>query len=136
MANLFVQTSFSNPWGAQADELLADESLSSPTGQAPNTISETPAPSPFGMKDIMGSIGSAVRNIGEVSRDIGTAVGTAQGAAKTAEVNYQAARGAAADPGISGKLRQWWIYSSTNDKIVAGLALAAVAIGVIQLSKR
>ena len=100
------------------------------------TVGETPTENKsFSLKDFLGSIGSAAKQVSQASRDIGTAVGTVQGAAKQSQMDYQNARISAATPTLSSRIMQWWNYSSTNDKIIAGLGAAAVVVAVIQLNK-
>lgn len=104
---------------------------------APPAIGETPQENQsFGLKDFLGSIGSSVKMITTSARDIGTAVGTVQGAANQAKIDFNNAKAQAASPTVSSKIKQWWNFSTTNDKIIAGLGAACLIVAVIQLNKK
>lgn len=114
----------------------SDDLLTGGNG-GPPAIGETPQQNTqFSMKDFLGSLGSAAKSVSTAARDIGTAVGTVQGTAKQAEIDYKNAKVEAASPTISSKLRQWWNFSSTNDKIIAGLGVAGVIVAIVQLNKK
>jgi hypothetical protein len=103
----------------------------------PPAIGETPQENKsFGLKDFLGSIGSSVKTLATGARDIGTAVGTVQGAANQAKIDFNTARKDAATPTIKSKVHQWWTFSTTNDKIVAGLGAACLIVAIIQLNKK
>ena len=131
--NLYFESSNSS---YEVADPVPDSTLLGNSGSPP-AIGETPQQNTqFTVKDFLGSIGSAAKSVATAARDIGTAVGTVQGAAKQAEIDYKNAKVEAASPTIASKIRQWWNFSSTNDKIIAGLGAAAVIVAVIQLNKK
>jgi len=69
------------------------------------------------------SIVSILGSVGRTARDIGTAVGTARRDIATARKEYSVAE---ANARQGNALGQWWQYSTTQDKLVIGLALAGV----------
>jgi hypothetical protein len=135
MANYLTQTGYSNPWYSEP-EVTAEQSMTVGTGESPPVVSDTNGPSPFNLRDFLGSIGTAARNVGSTARDIGTAVGTVRASTQNAQNQYRDAQSAAADTGPGAKLRQWWVYAPTSEKVMAGLALAGLAIALVQLTKK
>lgn len=108
-----------------SDVLIVGEPNSLPT------VSDTPeAASSSGWDDLKNILGS----IGTTARDVGTAVGTAQANLKNAGAQYKAGQQAASNPN-TGKLQTWWLYSSSTDKLMVGLAVAALAVAIYQVSK-
>lgn len=95
-------------------------------------ISDPGQTSTYGIGDVLGSIGTLVQNAATIGRDIGTMVGTAQKNVNTGVANYQTAKNAASTTSPTGGLQQWWLYSSTTDKLAIGLA----AIGVLLILKK
>lgn len=79
-----------------------------------------------GIKNVLGSVGT-------IARDVGTAVGNAERARTAASQQYQTARTNARN---DNKIMQWWQYSSTQDKVMAGLALVGVAVAIYTVVKK
>jgi hypothetical protein len=117
-------------------DAMPDDALNGDAGTPPAIGTVQTAPAQFGLRDLLGSIGSASKNAATFARDIGTAVGTAKASVKQTRQAYKDAEYGAQVPSVENKLRQWWLYSSTNDKLIAALGAAAVVIGVIQLTKK
>ena len=95
-------------------EVLTSDSPTSASDQGLNSITK-----------LLGSIGTTARNLG-------TAVGTAKRDIKGAGAQYRAGEKAAER---QSKVQQWWMYSTTNDKLVIGLAIAGIAIALYQVKK-
>lgn len=69
--------------------------------------------------------GISLPNIAQLGTDVGTAVGTIQRQAAQAKANYNAAQGAAAS---GNSLSTWWLYASTTDKLMVGLAIVGIIV--------
>lgn len=93
-----------------------------------NVVSDTPESS---IGSVFSSALSILGSIGKTARDVGTAVGTVRRDLKAAEGEYRVAQTNAYQGNALG---QWWQYSTTQDKMMIGLAVAGIA--VVLLVKR
>lgn len=93
----------------------------------PQSANQNPQFSWAGLHNILGSIGSAARDVGKTARDLGTSVGSVKKAVKDAEGQYSTAEHNAES---GNKLGQWWQYSSTTDKIMIGIGIAGLYLVV------
>lgn len=89
-------------------------------GNSPPLQSDNSPQSSSSVLQLLGSIGTT-------ARDVGTAVGTVQKQFKDASVNYNQARTNAAG---GNKLGTWWMYASTTDKLMVGLAVVGIIVAL------
>src|SRR5262245_54619052 len=92
----------------------------------PPVISDTPETS---VSSVLSSVKGILGSIGTTARDIGTAVGTARRDISLAGQQYRTAQQQA----YSGNsLGQWWNYSTTQDKLVIGLAVVGILVVLLR----
>lgn len=120
-------------YGVSSDAVLTGDA------NTPPVISTAPATASAGVFNTVQSLLGAIGTVGQTAQNLGTAVGTAQKQISTAgkqlsgaTTQYTQARTAAA---TGNKFEQWWLYSSTSDKLMVGLAAVGVVVAIIALSK-
>ena len=115
----------------RSSELAAEANINGTQNSLP-VISDSRQSSldtPFsGLKNLMGSVGSVVKDITGTARNLGTAVGSIQRDLTGAPNEFERSRKAAE----SGKLGTWLNRASTTDKLTVGIGI----VGIILLLRK